>query len=718
MGKTAAERKKEQIERLKASGKYENFKEREKNKLRERRIQKKKQMTIEEKEVLKAKKRKEMKKYRAKKALKLLKTNDAVCSESSSPSKAFQSPQSFGKAVSKVKKNLPNSPNKCKAVIKKLAQQIVPNIVQAPLPKSRISKIDVKLEEQVKAFYEKDSISYQAPGTKDFVIVRDFEGKKTKVQKKYLCTTLGEAHEMFKNDNPGIKIGRSKFSELRPSHICLRHETPANLCLCIYHENVRLLLEGISFFPNSTSDFIKVIICANPTEQCYYQTCNSCENLKNLQIVVENSEKNLDEDIKLFQWMKDENNALAKQKICLSINEAFEKLKGKLPQFLQHAFIKQQQEIFFESFKSNMQPNVLLLHFDFSENYSFFSQDEIQSAHWVSKSCTIYTAMAYFIYENNLKSVPIVVISDYLHHDKYAVAIFNNAIIKKIKDDFSELSISKIIYKSDGTAQHFKQKYSICLAMLQSNDIEWHFAATGHGKGPIDGVGGTLKRRVREATLSRKINISRAEEFSKSAEQICKNITILYIPESKIQAGKNQLDQLCCPTGSEIFAIPNTRKFHSFIKIDDYILKASNVSLNPKQYIKFNMKMGESEDMKMSENEERKMSENDKKKIGVEMCEKDSPVEIHKTKIGNWILVPFSGKCKVKHFAGQVLDKEKNLIKVKFLQKKGNCFIWPLKEDISYINLETKTRILPEPNFDRRGCLTFDNFDFSSFIVG
>lgn len=660
MGKTASERKKEQIERLKASGKYEKFKEREKNKLKERRMQRKSQMTVEEKEATKAKKREEMRKYRAKKALKLLKNNDVLCSEQSSPSKAFKSPQAFGKAISKVKKNLPYSPNKSKAVIIKLAQQIEPNIImQASLPKSRISKIDV---EQVKAFYEKGNISYQAPGRKDFVIIRNSKGIKTKVQKKYLCMTLGEAHEIFKEENPDIKIGRSKFSELRPFHICLRHETPANLCLCIYHENVRLLLEGMSFFPNSATDFIKIIVCDNPTEQCYYQTCIGCESLKNLQTVVENSETNLDEeDIKLFQWMKDESNAVAKQKICLSMNEAIEKLKGKLPQFLQHVFIKQQQEIFFESFKKNIQSNVLLLHFDFSENYSFFSQDEIQSAHWVSNSCTIYTAMAYFIHRNNIKSVPFVVISDYLHHDKYAVTIFNNAIIKKIKDDFSELPISKIVYKSDGTAQHFKQKYSICLAMLQSYDIEWHFTATGHGKGPIDGVGGTLKRRIREATLSRKISPSSAEEFFKSAEQICKNVTALYIPEFKIEAEKNHLDQLCCPGGKEIFAIPNTRKFHSFIKIDDYILKASNISLNPKQYIKFNMRTGESEDIEMGESEERKMSESDKRKIGesVVMCEEASPVKIHEIKIGNWILVEFSGKCKMKHFVAQVLDKEK-----------------------------------------------------------
>ena len=74
--------------------------------------------------------------------------------------------------------------------------------------------------------------------------------------------------------------------------------------------------------------------------------------------------------------------------------------------------------------------------------------------------------MAYFVHDKISQSIPIVVVSDYLHHDKYAVYKFNDAIIKKIQNEFPNLVISKVIYQSDGTGQHFKQKFSICLAML------------------------------------------------------------------------------------------------------------------------------------------------------------------------------------------------------------------------------------------------------------
>ncbi|GBO09363.1 hypothetical protein AVEN_47311-1 [Araneus ventricosus] len=59
MGKTATERKREQRERLKATEKYQIFKENESRKQKDRHIQKKSKITIEEKEASRAKKRDE-----------------------------------------------------------------------------------------------------------------------------------------------------------------------------------------------------------------------------------------------------------------------------------------------------------------------------------------------------------------------------------------------------------------------------------------------------------------------------------------------------------------------------------------------------------------------------------------------------------------------------------------------------------------------------------
>ena len=73
----------------------------------------------------------------------------------------------------------------------------------------------------VKEFYAFNGFSYQAPGSKDVKIIRDSNGK-NKIQKCYLYFTLGETYQQFKEKYPNVCIGRSKFCELRPEHICLR----------------------------------------------------------------------------------------------------------------------------------------------------------------------------------------------------------------------------------------------------------------------------------------------------------------------------------------------------------------------------------------------------------------------------------------------------------------------------------------------------------------
>ena len=76
------------------------------------------------------------------------------------------------------------------------------------------------------------------------------------------------------------------------------------------------------------------------------------------------------------------------------------------------------------------------------------------------------------------------------------------------------LQIDKRLLHSDGTAQHFKQKYSLCAMTLMDGDVEWDFSATYLGKSDIDGLGGTCKRRVREKTLAHTVDPQNSVEFA------------------------------------------------------------------------------------------------------------------------------------------------------------------------------------------------------------
>jgi hypothetical protein len=66
---------------------------------------------------------------------------------------------------------------------------------------------------------------------------------------------------------------------------------------------------------------------------------------------------------------------------------------------------------------------------------------------------------------------------------------------------------------SDGAAQHFKQKYTFFTAttlLSQGVQVNWHFFATSHGKGAVNGVGGSIKRAVHTAIKNRRFHVSTA----------------------------------------------------------------------------------------------------------------------------------------------------------------------------------------------------------------
>ena len=131
---------------------------------------------------------------------------------------------------------------------------------------------------------------------------------------------------------------------------------------------------------------------------------------------------------------------------------------------------------------------------DFSENYTITYQDEVQSAHWNAQQVSLYTAVVWAAKD----TVSYTVVSNYMHHDKYAVACFNGLLTEDLKKRFPHLHTVDIF--SDGAAQHFKQKYMLCFMTLSESEchvkINWHFFATSHGKGAVDGIGGHVKRAV------------------------------------------------------------------------------------------------------------------------------------------------------------------------------------------------------------------------------
>lgn len=136
------------------------------------------------------------------------------------------------------------------------------------------------------------------------------------------------------------------------------------------------------------------------------------------------------------------------------------------------------------------------------------------------------------------------------------------------------LNKSKVIFKSDGAAAHYKNKKNASLCnfkKIHGLEAEWHFFATSHGKGPCDAIGGTLKRMAKRASLAKYYGNTIAtprELFDWAVKQTDTCITKLnfcYISNEQYVKMSEELVELF----DKVKTVPGTQKYHCFMPISD-----------------------------------------------------------------------------------------------------------------------------------------------------
>lgn len=126
---------------------------------------------------------------------------------------SYKTPSALYKAVTKMKKSLPVSPSKRKAVHAKYfysfsAQDrsdiIGDNIIHnSPAAKRKTKKgLSSSVLKSIEDFYERDDISRLSPNVKDSrKFVNPVTGKKELKQLRFLCYTLSKAYKKFVEEN-------------------------------------------------------------------------------------------------------------------------------------------------------------------------------------------------------------------------------------------------------------------------------------------------------------------------------------------------------------------------------------------------------------------------------------------------------------------------------------------------------------------------------------
>ena len=252
-----------------------------------------------------------------------------MCEEQTSTS---MTPQVLGKAIKRVKSVLPSTPTKQIPIIREIVKNWSPGKIQVlskeinvklfdgvnKEKEARKKRIDALSEDQknkVIDFYKQDWISRILPGKKEYVSVKDpVTGKRSKYQKRILIMKLKEAYQLFKEETK-VTIGFSTFATLRPAEVFPVSQRDHEVCMCMHHENIEMLLDGLNKInknlklPTNAETAAKETVCYfdlsdKKSLNCCKRNCIECGVDSWVNKILNFDENGLEEDMdtNFYQW--------------------------------------------------------------------------------------------------------------------------------------------------------------------------------------------------------------------------------------------------------------------------------------------------------------------------------------------------------------------------------------------------------------------------------
>lgn len=246
-------------------------------------------------------------------------------------------------------------------------------------------------------------------------------------------------------------------------------------------------------------------VCDSPAESCYSRSCRNCPKVESIRDILEEL-FNEHEVYEVTHKMWTTTNHCTLQNISYSTDDFLQSLCNQIDKkILRHDYAAKSQNRYLQSLKETLAEGEFIILMDFAENYAYVAQDAAQAFHFNNDQATLFPSVIYFRDNGELKHTSFVVISDCRHHDVVAVYRYQCKIIEFLKKKFA--IVKKIYYYTDGAPQQFKNKSAFANLHHHEHDFgieaEWHFFATAHGKGPCDGLAGTIKRLARRCALQR-----------------------------------------------------------------------------------------------------------------------------------------------------------------------------------------------------------------------
>jgi hypothetical protein len=213
----------------------------------------------------------------------------------------------------------------------------------------------------------------------------------------------------------------------------------------------------------------------------------------------------------------------------------------------------------------------------------------VQGYYWANDQATILPFMAYMKRPDGSNfNVSIAIISDHLTHDTISVHAYLRPVLQHLMT--LNPSLKSVQYFTDGSGAQYKNKKNFANLCAHFEDFklqaEWHFFASCHGKSACDGIGGTVKRLARLASLQRSTNnqiTSPMQLFNWAKENL--EIKCFFVTSEEVKANEAVINERM----QNAIAVTGTRKFHSYVPVNSFQVNASILSGDDADFATFNV---------------------------------------------------------------------------------------------------------------------------------
>ena len=240
-----------------------------------------------------------------------------------------------------------------------------------------------------------------------------------------------------------------------------------------------------------------------------FNECSECEDGKLCELAADDncSDSNSDSDSdananeeSFYKWEIPDKH-VAKVRITLPFDKAVDMFKASVTVLKKHIYSKRVQNREYNSIKESLDQGEILVHVDYAESYKNVQQNEIQSAYFGNSIFSIFTACCYTksLIDNGdgLKKDSVVVISESKDHNRIAALTCLKKVIEEV-ERVNAVKYTKVVVWSDGCAAQFRSRFVFRLLtdrFFEEIKLSWFYNEKSHGKGSMDGVGGTVKSK-------------------------------------------------------------------------------------------------------------------------------------------------------------------------------------------------------------------------------